>query len=314
MIAAQSIGEPGTQLTLRTFHIGGTASRIVEQSRTAAQGPGHGALREPRGGPVPGNDETATVCGRVSTRRDRAVDGDRVRQRYNGALRRPPVRAEDGADGRARSSAAVRVGHLQQPVVTAAVGHGALPWTSRRRSRCATRSTTRPASKLLVIMEDRNKEPQPAIDILDAAGPQARATTRCRPARASRCVTARTWCAGDVLVKTRREASKTRDITGGLPRVAELFEARPARRTRRSWPEIDGRGGVRAASRAACASCVVRGDDGDDAASARSRRARHLYVQDGTSVRAGDRLTEGPDQPARHPRRSRASRRCRSTW
>jgi DNA-directed RNA polymerase subunit beta' len=100
--------------------------------------------------------------------------------------------------------------------------------------------------------------------------------------------------AGDVLVKTRREASKTRDITGGLPRVAELFEARRPKDAA-IVSEIDGRvefGGVSRGMR----KLVVRGDDGDTR-EYQIPQGKHLHVQEGTSVRAGDRLTEGPVNP-----------------
>ena len=97
VIAAQSIGEPGTQLTLRTFHIGGTASRIVEQSKTVAKDAGVGALREPRHGAVRGRARSRPaaefwVCV-VAQRRDR---GRRRRARQAAlqrAVRRAPVRA-----------------------------------------------------------------------------------------------------------------------------------------------------------------------------------------------------------------------------
>ena len=79
--------------------------------------------------------------------------------------------------------------------------------------------------KLLVIMEDRNKELQPAIDILGAAGQKLAHYPLPTGARLE-VRDGQAVVAGDVLVKIRREESKTRDITGGLPRVAELFEAR----------------------------------------------------------------------------------------
>ena len=100
--------------------------------------------------------------------------------------------------------------------------------------------------------------------------------------------------AGDPLVKTRREASKTRDITGGLPRVAELFEARRPKDAA-VVSEIDGRvefGGVSRGMR----KLVVRGEDGETR-EYQIPQGRHLHVQEGSQVRAGDRLTEGPINP-----------------
>src|SRR5207247_4845396 len=79
--------------------------------------------------------------------------------------------------------------------------------------------------KLLVIMDDRNKELQPAIDIISPSGQKLAHYPLPTGARLE-VRDGQSVQAGEVLVKIRREASKTRDITGGLPRVAELFEAR----------------------------------------------------------------------------------------
>jgi DNA-directed RNA polymerase subunit beta' len=100
--------------------------------------------------------------------------------------------------------------------------------------------------------------------------------------------------AGVVLVKVRREAGKVRDITGGLPRVAELFEARRPKEAA-IVAEIDGRvefGGVSRGLR----KLVIRGEDGE-AQEVQIPQGRHLYVQEGSQMRAGDRLTEGPINP-----------------
>jgi DNA-directed RNA polymerase subunit beta' len=147
--------------------------------------------------------------------------------------------------------------------------------------------------KLLVIMEDRNKELQPAIDILSPSG--AKLAHYPLPTGARLEVRdGQAVGAGEVLVKTRREASKTRDITGGLPRVAELFEARRPKDAA-VVAEIDGAvefGGVSRGMR----KIVIRGDDGE-VQEAQIPQGKHLYVQEGSQVRSGDRLTEGPINP-----------------
>jgi DNA-directed RNA polymerase subunit beta' len=99
--------------------------------------------------------------------------------------------------------------------------------------------------KLLVIMDDRNKELQPAIDIIGGSGQKLAHYPLPTGARLE-VRDGQVVQAGEVLVKIRREASKTRDITGGLPRVAELFEARRPKDAA-IVAEIDGRvefGGV----------------------------------------------------------------------
>jgi DNA-directed RNA polymerase subunit beta' len=104
-----------------------------------------------------------------------------------------------------------------------------------------------------------------------------------------------TAVAGQSLVKIRRESSKTRDITGGLPRVSELFEARRPKDSS-TVSEIDGRvefGGVSRGLR----KLSVMSDDGVDNREYLIPQGRHLHVQEGSYVRAGDRLTEGSVNP-----------------
>jgi DNA-directed RNA polymerase subunit beta' len=147
--------------------------------------------------------------------------------------------------------------------------------------------------RLLVIMEDRNKELQPAIDILSSDGKKLAHYPLPTGARLE-VRDGQAVVAGDVLVKIRRESAKTRDITGGLPRVAELFEARRPKDAA-IVSEIDGRvefGGVSRGMR----KIVVRGEDGG-ASEYQIPQGKHLYVQEGSQVRAGDRLTEGPINP-----------------
>jgi DNA-directed RNA polymerase subunit beta' len=142
-------------------------------------------------------------------------------------------------------------------------------------------------------MEDRVKELQPAIDILDAKG-KKQAHYPLPTGSRLQVLDGDTVVAGQSLVKIRRESSKTRDITGGLPRVSELFEARRPKDAA-TVSEIDGRvefGGVSRGLR----KLAVVGDDGD------SReylipQGRHLHVQEGSYVRAGERLTEGSVNP-----------------
>jgi DNA-directed RNA polymerase subunit beta' len=148
--------------------------------------------------------------------------------------------------------------------------------------------------KLLVIMEDRNKELQPAIDILDPKSGSKLAHYPLPTGARLEVRDGQEVVAGDPLVKTRREASKTRDITGGLPRVAELFEARRPKDAA-IVSEIDGRvefGGVSRGMR----KLVVRSEEGE-VREYQIPQGRHLHVQEGSPVRAGDRLTEGPINP-----------------
>jgi len=147
--------------------------------------------------------------------------------------------------------------------------------------------------KLQVIMEDRNKVLQAAIDIHDEKGKRVAHYPLPTGSRLQ-VQDGDTVLAGATLVKIRRESSKTRDITGGLPRVSELFEARRPRDAA-TVSEIDGRcefGGVSRGLR----KLAVIGDDGETREYL-IPQGRHLHVQEGSYVRAGERLTEGSVNP-----------------
>ncbi|MBK7368054.1 MAG: DNA-directed RNA polymerase subunit beta' [Candidatus Eisenbacteria bacterium] len=294
VIAAQSIGEPGTQLTLRTFHIGGTASRIVESSKQAAKDAGTVRFENldtvKYGGTLEAGKAQYWVCTSHSAEIE-VVDGERVKQRFNvhyGAH----VYVEDGATV-SGEDLLFEFDPYNTPIVTQKAG------TVRFvdvKEKVTVRDEVDDTSglKLLVIMEDRNKELQPALDIFDAAGHKlahyplptgARLEVRDGQAVAS----------GEVLVRSRRSGgSKTRDITGGLPRVAELFEARRPKDFA-IVSEIDGvvsTGGVTRGMR----KYIVTGEDGETREYL-VPQGRHVFVQPGSQVIPGEKLTEGPINP-----------------
>ena len=247
---------------------------------------------EPRDRAVP----TTAIGGRASAATARSscsTPTGRVRQRYNvpyGA--HLFVHGRPGGRGRA---AALRVGPLQQADRHREGAARCGSWTSRRRSRSATRSTTPPGCKLLVIMEDRNKELQPAIDILDAGRPEARAlpaADRGAPRGARRPDGRGRRRAGQDPPRGRPRPATSRAVCRASPSCSR----RAGRRTRRSSPRSTARvefGGVSRGMR----KLVVRGDDGD-AREYLIPQGKHLLRAGGqTAVRAGDRLTEGPINP-----------------
>ncbi|MBI5709864.1 MAG: DNA-directed RNA polymerase subunit beta' [Candidatus Eisenbacteria bacterium] len=288
VIAAQSIGEPGTQLTLRTFHIGGVAGRIVEQSRTAAKDAG--VVRYVNLETVDYRDGIKVAVSREGAEIELQDAAGRVRQRYS---------VPYGAHLFVKDHQAVEVDQpifdwdlYNKPQVTEKSGTVRFVDIKEKVTvRDEVDDTT--GLKLLVIMEDRNKELQPAIDIVGPGGNKVGHYPLPTGARLE-VRDGQAVVAGDVLVKTRREASKTRDITGGLPRVAELFEARRPKDAA-IVSEIDGRVEFGAVSRG-MRKLIIRAEDGE-AQEAPIPQGKHLYVQDGSQVRAGDRLTEGPINP-----------------
>src|SRR5262249_14181172 len=212
-----------TQLTLRTFHIGGTASRIVESSKSEAKDPGTVRFVELETVKYQGSDSDGDLWVCVSHGAEmEIVDGDRVKQRFNVPYGAHLV-VQDG-EGVERDALLFEWDLYNNPIVTQQSG---VVRFVDVKEKVTVRDEVDDTSglKLLVIMEDRNKELQPAIDILDAQGHKLGHYPL--PPGAARAVReGKRGGAGQLRAKPRREASKTRDITGGLPRVAELFEAR----------------------------------------------------------------------------------------
>jgi DNA-directed RNA polymerase subunit beta' len=144
-----------------------------------------------------------------------------------------------------------------------------------------------------VIVEDKEKRLQPSVTITDSAGNQIASyplpTGSILDVREGQAVRR-----GDVLAKIRRESSKTRDITGGLPRVSELFEARKPKDAA-VISEIDGVVKLGKVSRGM--KKVKVAGEAEEEREYQIPQGRHLYVQENHEVQAGDRLTEGPINP-----------------
>jgi DNA-directed RNA polymerase subunit beta' len=287
VIAAQSIGEPGTQLTLRTFHIGGTASRIVEQSRIKAKVPGKIYFHELE--TVERTSGTAVVVGHKGQIELQDTDG-KVRNRYS-----PPY----GATLHVRDGAMVAPGDdlfewdtFNTPILTEKAGTVRFV-DIKEKVTVRDEVDENTGLRLMVIIDDREKVLHPHVDIVSAGG--KRVASYPLPTGARLLVRdGQEVTAGEVLVKIRREISKTRDITGGLPRVSELFEARKPKDAA-TVSEIDGRVEFGGVSRGMKKMLVI-------AETGESReylipQGKHLHVQEGDFVHAGDRLTEGPVNP-----------------
>jgi DNA-directed RNA polymerase subunit beta' len=288
VIAAQSIGEPGTQLTLRTFHVGGIAARIVEQSQIKAKV--NGTIKTEELTTVERKKEgRQVITSRKGTLQVLDAEG-RIRNTYN-----PPYGAvlyvldgEPVEEGKVifewdtyntpiinERNGTVRFGDIKERVTV----REEVDENSGQRSQ--------------VIIDDREKVLQPHIDVLGSAG-QRLAHYPLPTGAILQVKDGDKVNAGDVLARIRRDISKTRDITGGLPRVAELFEARKPKDAA-SVTEIDGRvsfGGITRGMR----KLIVTNDNGDTKEYL-IPQGKHLHVQEGDTVRAGDRLTEGPINP-----------------
>jgi len=289
ILAAQSIGEPGTQLTLRTFHIGGTASRIAAQTQRKSKMDGTVALD--RVNVVETSEEKHVVTSR---------EGEILLRTESGQIR-SRLSVPYGAHLMVSEGEKIEAGDLlfswdpySEPVVADAAGVVRFvdiveDQTMREE---LDESTGR---RQMVITEDRNKKLHPTIQIRDEDDPDKKLREFIVPVGAQVIVKdGQTVEAGEALAKISREVYKTRDITGGLPRVAELFEARrpkdPAVIT-----EIDG--GVRFGDIKRGKREVIITPESGPERTYDVPVGKHMRVHEGDHVRAGDRLSEGPINP-----------------
>jgi DNA-directed RNA polymerase subunit beta' len=289
VIAAQSIGEPGTQLTMRTFHIGGTATRRVEASHAEASAEGEVRYSNLR-----------TVTDR---------EGRQIAMSRNGEIgvfdttgrereRHPVVY---GAQVKVADGAPVRVGDMllewdpfANPIladVSGRVKFGDIVEGGTMQEQVD--EFTGLSSK--VIIESKDPELRPRISVKNENGDTlARALL---PVGANLGVIEGTEvAAGDVLAKMPREATKTKDITGGLPRVAELFEARKPKDVA-IVSEIEGAVSFGPDSRGKRRVIVTPDGDGGEPREYLIPKGKHISVHENDRVRAGEALMDGSSNP-----------------
>src|SRR5205809_335245 len=300
ILAAQSIGEPGTQLTLRTFHIGGTAARIAEQTVRQPKVEGvieHGDrltfVKTPEGHQVVTSYEGELILKAAAHGGHTAAAKLAVHSRFQVPLGATLMVEDDQKV--AKDGVLFTWDPYTNPIMTDVGGlvrfvdivddetvREELDEITGRRQR--------------VIIEDREKKLHPHIEVVQKKGDkEKRLRDFVIPEGAQLMIEdgQEVW-AGQVLAKVSREAYKTRDITGGLPRVAELFEARRPKDPA-TISEVDGVvrfGEIKRGKR----EIWVHPEEGE-AQLYEVPAGKHLRVHEGDRVRAGDRLTEGPVNP-----------------
>jgi len=287
VIAAQSIGEPGTQLTMRTFHIGGTASRISEQSTQEARSDGfakyiginsvtdkHGALiAMNRNGIIAVVDSKSREKERYQVVYGATLmiqDGDPVEANQNLVEWDPYTFSILTEVGGVCHFKDLQEGVTLQEQVDEVTGMS--QW---------------------VVSDSPDEKKQPTVEIHDSKGKMLRKYLI--PTNAHMMVRdGDDIHAADVVAKIPRETTKTKDITGGLPRVVELFEARRPRETA-VISEIDGivrYGELSKGQR----KIYVAADSGEEREYSIPRGV-HINVQEGERVKAGEPLMDGPRDP-----------------
>ena len=289
IISAQSIGEPGTQLTMRTFHIGGAATRVSEQSTQDAKSDGFAkflginTVRNKKGELVAMNRNGILAI---------VDDKQRERERYQ-VVYGAKINVEDGAPIKA-NSVLLEWDPYTFSILTEVSG------TVHFKDLIDGVTTQEQVDEItgnmqVVVTDSPDEKRMPTIIVRPSGGSRSDEKRYLMPTHAHLMMNdGEEAHSGDVLAKIPRATTKTKDITGGLPRVVELFEARKPRETA-VIAEINGTvkyGEVAKGFR----KIYIVGDDGTQKEYAIPRGV-HINVQEAERVKSGDPLMDGPRNP-----------------
>src|SRR6476660_357163 len=299
VIAAQSIGEPGTQLTMRTFHIGGAAQRGAEQSSVEASHEGVVTVRDRN---VVLNSQGTPVV--MSRNCEIVLVDDKQRERARFSVPYGSRLLVDEGQQVARAQKLAEWAPYTLPIITEQAGKveyidliEGITLVERMDE------VTGLTSKVVVDYKQAAKgvDLRPRLQLKDERGEVVKlpngsdARYFLAPDSILSVDNGAIVAAGDVLARIPREGSKTRDITGGLLRVAELFEARRPK-DHAVIAETDGRvefGKDYKAKRRV----IVKNDETGEETEYLIPKGKHVSVQEGDFVRRGDPLVDGPRVP-----------------
>ena len=287
VIAAQSIGEPGTQLTMRTFHIGGTASKVSEQSTQDSKSNGFAKFI--------GINAVANKAGElVAMNRNGIVaivdDKGREKERYQ-VVYGARLQVKEG-DKVVKNQVLLEWDPYTFSILTEKSG---LCHFRDLQEGVTLQEQVDDVTGMSqwVVTDSPDEKKQPTVEIHDANGQLLRKYLI--PSNAHLMVRdGEEIFAADVLAKIPRETTKTKDITGGLPRVVELFEARRPRETA-VMSEIDGVVTYGELSKGMRKIYVVA-DNGEKKEYSLPRGV-HINSQEGERVKVGEPLMDGPRDP-----------------
>jgi len=300
VIAAQSIGEPGTQLTMRTFHIGGAATGGGERANVEA--PFDAKVRVSNENTLKNSEGVLIVMSR-NTELSLVDDKGKERARF---------RVPYGAKLLAAEGTAVKKGQIlaewdpfTMPIITE-VG-GTIQYADIIENVSMREQTDEATGISSKVVTDWRSQPKmaalrPRMALMDAKGnPQKlasglEATYYMSVGAILSVQNGDTVKAGDIVARIPRETTKTRDITGGLPRVAELFEARRPKEAA-IISEIEGRVEFGKDYKSKRRIAIVPLDKEMEAKEYLIPKGKHIIVQEGDIVGKGDILVDGSPVP-----------------
>jgi DNA-directed RNA polymerase subunit beta' len=300
VIAAQSIGEPGTQLTMRTFHLGGVASaKVVDQSSLESNFDGQVKIKQRN--VVKDSQGRLMVMGRNTVLV--VVDQDGTERAVHRLPYGTHLRVDEGAKVK-RGDRLAEWDPYTRPVLTEIEGHIDFEDLVEGVSVSERKDESTGITNSVIVdwrASPRGVDLRPAVVIKDKKGKISK-LSRGGEARYLLPVDAilsvepgHEVSAGDVLARIPTESAKTRDITGGLPRVAELFEARRPK-DHAIIAEMSGTvqlGRDYKNKRR----ITIAPDDGGEPVEYLIPKGRHLAVQEGDRIEKGEFLLDGHPAP-----------------
>src|SRR4029077_17703523 len=299
VIAAQSIGEPGTQLTMRTFHIGG-AAQISEQSFIESNFDGKIKIKNKNIMKNSDGEMIAMARNMVIA----VLDPDGTERAVHRIQYGARMRVEEG-DKIKRGQRIAEVDPYTRPILTEVEGTVGFEDLVEGQSMSETLDESTGISKRVVIdwpTSGRGQDLRPAI-VLKGKDGKVLKLSRGGEARYQLAVDAvisvsprAKLKAGDVIARIPTESAKTRDITGGLPRVAELFEARRPKEAA-IIAEIGGtvRFGRDYKNKRRIA--IEPSDKDQEAREYLIPKGKHIHLQDGDAIEKGDYIVDGNPAP-----------------
>src|SRR5712664_3188970 len=302
VIAAQSIGEPGTQLTMRTFHIGGAASRTAVQSHVEAKSSGTVRFTPTMRyvSNAKGDKVVISRSGEIIIADDNGRERERHKVPYGATLQ-----VSDGDTVRAGKTLANWDPH-HRPIITEYAGTVKFEHVEEGTTDAKQIDDVTGLSTLVVIAAVRRtpaarNRPRPSVMLFNEAGAGLRIVGTAHAVNIRYPVGAviavrdgQQVQVGEVLARIPQEVSKTRDITGGLPRVAELFEARSPKDAG-MLAEVTGT--VSFGKDTKGKQRLVITDLDKQEHEYLIAKDKHLLVHDGQVVNKGESIVDGPVDP-----------------
>ncbi|MEZ5572912.1 MAG: DNA-directed RNA polymerase subunit beta' [Halioglobus sp.] len=307
VVAAQSIGEPGTQLTMRTFHIGGAASRATAQDNIEVMNDGvvrlHNLKTVQR---VDGDLVAVSRSGELSVLDIRGRERERYKLPYGAILK-----VKDNQEVTKGSVVASWDPHTH-PIITEVAG--TVKFSGMEEGITIKRQTDELTGLSSISVMDAGERPaagkdiRPAISLVDGKGKELCLANTNVPAHYFLPPAAQVSLengakinTGDIIARIPQEGSKTRDITGGLPRVADLFEARKPKEPA-ILAEISGTVSFGKETKGKRRLMITPTDnstlpDGSDHYEALIPKWRHMSVFEGENVEKGEVVSEGSPSP-----------------